>query len=100
MIGPKRVASTGHAQLQRRAGSRPAAQIAPTSSVGIALSEIAIKHRETYRDHDDSGGSSPSDSSDSDGDYSSTVSDEETKKTQIQKAWTMYLVHNHQTYSS
>ena len=80
MTRPKKVASASHAQLPKRAGSRPAAQIAPTSSVGIALNEIAVKHGETYQDYDESGGeSSPSDSSssDSDDDYSSTTSNEE-----------------------
>jgi hypothetical protein len=46
MIGLKKVASAGHAQPVRRAGSMPASQIAPTSSVGRALEKIADKVEE------------------------------------------------------
>ena len=60
MYGPRIAASAGHAQNLKRAGSRPAAQIAPASSIELVLEKIAMK-----RDwNDDSGGDSPSDSSD------------------------------------
>jgi hypothetical protein len=69
------VGFAGHAQsFAKRAGSMPAAQIAPTSSVGIALGDIAHKHDKYYGFEDDGSGgdSSPSDSSDY-GDTTTTV---------------------------
>jgi hypothetical protein len=80
--GPKRVMSAGHAHPQVRAGSRPAAQIAPASSVGIALREISKKESlPPGRKNGDSGGDSPSDSSDSENnDNSTTTTDEETSR--------------------
>ena len=40
------IASAGHARMTetRRAGSRPVTQIAPKSSLGVALNNIALKH--------------------------------------------------------
>ena len=80
MYRPRIAASAGHAQNLKRAGSRPAAQIAPASSVGLVLGEIA-KHG-TYPGDDDSGGDSPSDSSDpGNNDYFGYTTDEESSRT-------------------
>ena len=90
MIGPKRAASAEHAQPLKRAGSMPAAQIAPTSSVGIALGEIAITHGGTYQrkgKYDDSEGDSPSDPSDdsSSDDDSSEINSSEGENNRTRK---------------
>ena len=80
MFGPRRAASAGHAQPLLRAESRPTAQIAPRSSVGIALGEIAKLEGETCpfsKIDKSSRGDSPSGSDD---DNVGTSTDEETNR--------------------
>ena len=61
----KSVSSSGHANKSiRRSASRAASQIAPTSSVGVALREMAKHYGEEPSDDDPSSSSSESDYSD------------------------------------
>ena len=68
------IASAGHSKPLLRASSRPATQINPSSSLGIALGEVAIRHKED--DYD----SSPSSSSDSENSENYTSNDTSHKK--------------------
>jgi len=80
----KGAASAGHAQVKdvRCSGSNPVAQIAPKSSLGVALGKVALRHRNTSPPSEDPTSPSESQSDSGADDYS----DDSQRSTQIQNS--------------